>query len=560
MGSGGGGTKVVQPKPWVGDMAVATGGGLPWAPDTQYPGIWGEATKLYKQGTPQYPYHIRPVADIQAGEKKFLDYVYSAAPQIEQAGQTGLGQALNFASRTSPQGQQMVSGAMGNLGSIARQPAFGGMGNYGGWRGTLDDMARGTMDPNAGEHAYIGNIGDWRGTVGQQSTGEINPYINPWVLAAQNQAFRGANRAAGLTQDTFNLGARTATDAFDRAQLGALGTYQRATQPVLSDLQDTLSTYNRDFQEQVLPAIRSQASGVGGYGGSRQGIAEGIASRGHAEQMDRAIGRIGQGFGLGAGQLGEGLGLGASQLGSNLGLGARQGAMDVYRLGSQAAEQAGDIGAGMYGSAFENAQGRALQAAGLGANMSQAQAGFDQRGIDNARMAYEADMARRMSSAQMGIDAGRINEMLRQQGIVNMGNINLGMGNLGRGLMSDANQVAIAGMNAIPGMAGIMQAPMGMYGSAGQFERGLDQARIDAQIAKHYYPYESQWNHLGNYGQAINMFRPGAQPQQVIQSGRSPLGSMIGGGMTGAGLGLAANAGMPWTIGLGAAGALGGLF
>lgn len=50
-------------------------------------------------------------------------------------------------------------------------------------------------------------------------------------------------------------------------------------------MQEAARVPTRAFQEQVLPSIRSGAQMAGQYGGSRQGIAEGIASRGLSEAL-----------------------------------------------------------------------------------------------------------------------------------------------------------------------------------------------------------------------------------------------------------------------------------
>lgn len=56
----------------------------------------------------------------------------------------------------------------------------------------------------------------------------------------------------------------------------------------------------QNLTESILPAIRSDAIGSGGYGGSRQGIAEGIAARGAAQAIgDRTAGLYSNAYGQG---------------------------------------------------------------------------------------------------------------------------------------------------------------------------------------------------------------------------------------------------------------------
>ena len=62
--------------------------------------------------------------------------------------------------------------------------------------------------------------------------------------------------------------------------------------------------------EQILPNIRGGAIGAGQFGGSRQGIAEGIASRGALQQLgDISSNIFSQAYGQGLGALGQGLSL-----------------------------------------------------------------------------------------------------------------------------------------------------------------------------------------------------------------------------------------------------------
>ena len=67
----------------------------------------------------------------------------------------------------------------------------------------------------------------------------------------------------------------------------AANVYQQGLQSLLpgseqfnASLQATLNPFIRNFQQTILPAIRSQAVGVGQVGSSRQGIAEGLATQG----------------------------------------------------------------------------------------------------------------------------------------------------------------------------------------------------------------------------------------------------------------------------------------
>ena len=74
-------------------------------------------------------------------------------------------------------------------------------------------------------------------------------------------------------------------------------TAQAATSPIMQAL-----------MEQILPGIRGGAIGAGGFGGSRQGIAEGIAGRGALQQIGDTTANIySQAYGQGLGALQGGL-------------------------------------------------------------------------------------------------------------------------------------------------------------------------------------------------------------------------------------------------------------
>lgn len=93
----------------------------------------------------------------------------------------------------------------------------------------------------------------------------------------------GTQRGATAAQNWWlqGPGGGGAADLFDPSTNPNI---QRAISGAITPIQERLT-------EQILPTIRSEAAGVGGYGGSRQGIAEGIAMKGATQQMlDKAGG------------------------------------------------------------------------------------------------------------------------------------------------------------------------------------------------------------------------------------------------------------------------------
>jgi len=76
-------------------------------------------------------------------------------------------------------------------------------------------------------------------------------------------------------------------------------TAQAAANPVLQAL-----------LQDILPQIRGGAVGAGGFGGSRQGISEGLAAQSALQQIgDQSAGIYSQAYGQGLGALGQGLSL-----------------------------------------------------------------------------------------------------------------------------------------------------------------------------------------------------------------------------------------------------------
>ena len=98
-------------------------------------------------------------------------------------------------------------------------------------------------------------------------TGKMLADLSPDVTAGQNYV---RNYAQGTSQDL--IGAQNQALV---QQLGA----PDMNSPVLRDAQEAaIRPVVRQFNESVLPQIRNDAVAAGGFGGSRQGLAEGVAS------------------------------------------------------------------------------------------------------------------------------------------------------------------------------------------------------------------------------------------------------------------------------------------
>lgn len=85
----------------------------------------------------------------------------------------------------------------------------------------------------------------------------------------------------------------------------------------------------RTFQQQILPGIRSDAIGMGGFGGSRQGIAEGVAAQGAFDAFSRGATDI---YGQNA-QMAQQAAIGGGGLLGQGALGAMSGMQGLFDLG-----------------------------------------------------------------------------------------------------------------------------------------------------------------------------------------------------------------------------------
>lgn len=132
--------------------------------------------------------------------------------------------------------------------------------------------------------------------------------FNPTQLAAQQQALGAAGQQSSLAgqgagfSDWLFSGA--ALDPNSNPQLRA--TIDAATRPIFEGL-----------TEQVLPQLRGEARSTGNFGSSKQGIAEGLASRGASNAAGDTASRIAyQGYQSGLDAMMRNLGLLPQTLGS----------------------------------------------------------------------------------------------------------------------------------------------------------------------------------------------------------------------------------------------------
>jgi hypothetical protein len=102
-----------------------------------------------------------------------------------------------------------------------------------------------------------------------------------------------------------------ANNALQQNQFLANDVLFPGTNPALQGYMDAaVRPIYQNLTEQALPAVRQEAIGTGGFGGSRQGIAEGLASRGASQAAGDVSSKIAsEGYGQGLDAYVKGLAL-----------------------------------------------------------------------------------------------------------------------------------------------------------------------------------------------------------------------------------------------------------
>lgn len=72
------------------------------------------------------------------------------------------------------------------------------------------------------------------------------------------------------------------------------GSIQKGLNQSANQFNQLQNSMTKNFKESILPSLRSEAIANGGYGGSRQGIAEGKAADAFATQLAQALSQVGQ--------------------------------------------------------------------------------------------------------------------------------------------------------------------------------------------------------------------------------------------------------------------------
>lgn len=294
-GSSGGGdnTTSTTSQPWLGQIPYLLGGG----PGT--PGLFPEAGRLYETYRPEY-FPGQQVAPIQPGTTAAQNYLWNyaglqgPAPGPVQPGAESSPQPITTPSGGQG-GQPRVTGGVGGgpqTASLGGPQVTGGVSqgpqtfNLGGGPSVTGGVSQGPQTRSLGA-GVTGGVSS-----GPQNLGGVSPGPTQVPVGAQQgPPQQGGNLPAliGSAQGANQL--LLSPDLLNAQSNPALQSYiDAATRPIYQNL-----------TEQALPAIRSQFLGpAGGYGSTRQGIAEGLAiSRAGQTAGDVAAQIASQGYGQG---------------------------------------------------------------------------------------------------------------------------------------------------------------------------------------------------------------------------------------------------------------------
>jgi len=371
-------------------------------------------------------------------------------------------------------------GAFGNEG----QPLTPGVNpNIQNTQDAVGGLAGGNIDQNNAIQQFLAALAGSQNPgalFGEQLTGLIQGGLGDQLNAGNNplSGFYGGqgDNAAGAYGEIFGQGA---PGEFDPGQTqgagtdvsGALGQLLAGgggQNPFLEQLiQSQIQGQADSFGRNVLPGIRGEAQQAGQIGGTRQGIAEGIAANDLTTAIGNTTGQIyGNAFNTQAGLQG-------------------QAASDV--LGAQNANQAAGIQAqGLNNQNYQQYIQSLLQGTG------QYQSGLGQ----GLGLGYDAIGT---GTAQAGNLFGQGNSLQLQQQLQSLG--------------------------LIPGFQAGSLGQLGAVNQLGLQQYGLDQAQIDALSEQYYFNQNSPFNLLSQFQQYIS----GPYGSTVGNYSGSPYGNLFQG-------------------------------
>lgn len=283
----------------------------------------------------------------------------------------------------------------------------------------------------------------------------------PLTASLMNASQMGASRVNAPSQNNIDL--RGAYEGFIGGERGnnpfLTGAIAKGINQSNNAFQNMQSDSTRNLLENVLPSIRGGAIVAGGYGGSRQGIAEGRALGDFGREQQRMIGQFGQNN-------------------TDAAVSAQAGAYDADSNRALSATQG--LGAQQYGVAQQNAAN--AQAAAAANMMAQNQAGLANMGAQNqaASTNYAGNLSSALANAGYQQQANATNTGNQQQANSTNYAGQLQTNQANAGLLQQANLAnQNAGNNASQFNAQQNQAAnvanSGMVQANNQFNAGLQQ-------------------------------------------------------------------------------------
>lgn len=220
----------------------------------------------------------------------------------------------------------------------------------------------------------------------------------------------------------------------------------------------------------------------------------------------------------------------------------------------------GDLYSSIYAPAYENAQNRALNAAGQLASVSQADRGAAMQGLSNAGSLFEAGAGRGLQGAGMLGELASQDATRGLSGATTAAGYGLQGADLMGGLWSQGNADAARTTALLPGLYQYGQMPgQSMLDIGGMYE-DLAGRYLQDDVNRYNAPYQNAWDHLGNYSQLMSGLPDFSSTTQTTTGPRTNrMMSGLGGASAGAGIAQALSLGGPWGWGLAAAGGLLGM-
>lgn len=342
-------------------------------------------------------------ADPWSGVQPYLTNAYGQANALYQPGQGPVyfpGSTVATPAANEAIGQNMMAGQAGAMGSIANgaQQNLQGMNAGGAW-GQNMGINMGTA--GAGGMQNIANQLQYGGIGADQA-------LNAMLGQAGGVGQYGSTGADQSMNALLGYGANNTMPGVQGAY-AAMGGLNAASDPQNNPyfqqaVQSAIRPVTQQFQEQVLPGIKQGAMGAGQMGGSRQGIAEGIAARGYQDTVGDITANMGNAAyaqGLQALQASGQLGANMAQMGLGATSGAGQLGQSIAGLNSQQIANAGQLGLGM-----------ANQAGGLSQGIGNLGSNFYGQG--NTALGQSAALAGGVQQAQMA-PGQMINQIGQQQ-------------------------------------------------------------------------------------------------------------------------------------------------